>query len=103
MAYTPSYKTQANNTDWIAKEKRELFCKSVNTIFMSQDPKTQLKPLADLLKLAQQIVDRAFELYPDKNDIKTHTLSDEEKIEANRKFQEHYEAISKADEINKDL
>ena len=56
------------DTDWLAKEKRELMCKCVNTLFMSQDPKTQLKPLVDLLLIAKQVVDTAFENYPDKEE-----------------------------------
>ncbi len=62
-------KTADNNKEreyWVGREKRELFCKATNTLFMSQDPKTQLKPLDDLLEIAKRIVDRAFENYPDK-------------------------------------
>ena len=51
------------DTDWLSKEKRELFCKAVNSIIM-----TDIKKLDDLdfvLESAQKIVDTAFKTYPD--------------------------------------
>ena len=50
-----------NETDWVSKEKRELFCKSINSMIMT-DPK---KPLEVVLNDAKTIVDTAFENYPD--------------------------------------
>ena len=49
------------DTDWIAKEKRELFCKATNSNRMV-DPKT---PLKQALDDAETTINKAFELYPD--------------------------------------
>ena len=49
--------------DWLSKEKRELFGKSVNSIIMnSKEPK-----LETIIKNAKEVVDKAFKFYPDKN------------------------------------
>ena len=55
-----------NNTDWISKEQRELFCKAVNSMIMTDI--TLLKDLDKVLGSAEKIVDKAFDLYPDKID-----------------------------------
>lgn len=86
-----------NNTDWIAKEKRELFCKYVNTAIMSKKSKT----LNATLKEAKKVVDRAFETYPDYNEeqeLEDNTIDvGEEKWDA---IQEQiYENHSKEEEI----
>ena len=61
-------------TDWIAKEKRELFCKTVNTWIMKcgadKDP-----IIESVLKIAKEVVDKAFEHYPEAK------LEEEEEIE----------------------
>ena len=63
--------TKNDNTDWIAKEKRELFCKAVNSMLMT----TPEKPLEVALNASKTIVDKAFENYPDNNgDSKTQEL-----------------------------
>jgi len=49
-------------TDWISREKRELFCKAVNSILMTT-PET---PLEKALTAAKTIVDTAFKNYPDR-------------------------------------
>jgi hypothetical protein len=49
-----------NETDWIAKEKRELFCKAVNSMLMT----TPNKPLGKALSDAKTIIDTAFKNYP---------------------------------------
>lgn len=51
-------------TDWINKEKRELFCKYVNSTIMTDI--TNVEKLDLVLEKAQQVVDKAFELYPDR-------------------------------------
>jgi hypothetical protein len=54
-------------TDWSSKEKRDLFCKAVNCYVMKSG--ADKDPVIDkILPIAQQIVDRAWELYPDKNE-----------------------------------
>ena len=58
MAYTKN-----DNTDWISKERRELFCKAVNSMLMT----TPDKPLEVALNAAKTIVDTAFKNYPDNN------------------------------------
>lgn len=50
-------------TDWINKEKRELFCKFVNTVLMTDINK--LDALDEVLENGEKIVNKAFELYPD--------------------------------------
>lgn len=47
-------------TDWISKEKRELFCKAVNSYLMEGDHTTDVAILE-----AKKIIDKAFEFYPD--------------------------------------
>lgn len=54
-------------TDWINKEKRELFCKYVNSTIMT-DIK-QAEQIEIILNKAQQVVDTAFELYPDRGEL----------------------------------
>jgi len=56
------------NTDWLSKEKRELFAKAVNSMLMT-NPNVGLD---ECLKKAKVIVDTAFENYPD--------LSEEPKV-----------------------
>lgn len=48
-------------TDWISKEKRELFCKAVNSITMTNDKIS----IGEVLQMARVIVDTAFKNYPD--------------------------------------
>ena len=52
---------QNNNVDWIGKEKRELFCKSVNTLLMRGEEEFK----KEVLDVAKEIVDTAFKNYPD--------------------------------------
>lgn len=61
-----AYNNQNNNTDWISKEKRELFGKAVNSILMTGPSK--ILALNDVLDSAKQIVDFAFQSYPDNED-----------------------------------
>lgn len=44
---------------WENKERRELFCKAVNSMLMT----TPDKPLEEVLKASKTIVDTAFENY----------------------------------------
>lgn len=48
--------------EWAQKEKRELFCKFVNSRMMSK-PDSNLR---DVIQEASEVVGRAFENYPDK-------------------------------------
>jgi len=57
---------QKDNTDWIAKERRELFAKAVNSMLMTS-PEMKVE---DALQKAKLIVDTAFNNYPD-NDKST--------------------------------
>jgi len=50
---------------WEAKEKRELFCKSVNTMLMRADG-DEVK-IDIILEMAKMVVDRAFENYQEKD------------------------------------
>lgn len=59
------------NENWIQKEKRELFCKSVNSLLMSDyyahKNNNEVKIVDDqlnVLEVAKKTVDKAFELYP---------------------------------------
>ena len=52
-----------SNENWQQKEKRELFCKSVNSMILRL-PEGQAANMIVVLGTAKQIVDRAFELYP---------------------------------------
>ena len=55
-----------SNTDWVSKEKREMFRTVVNSWIIKSG--SEKDPVMDkVLPIAQQIVDKAFELYPDKN------------------------------------
>jgi len=51
-------------TDWINKEKRELFCKYVNSTIMTKKE----VDLDVLLKEAKKVVDEAFNCYPDRSE-----------------------------------
>ncbi len=55
---------QKDNTDWIAKERRELFAKAVNSMLMTS-PEMSIK---DALEKAKLIVDTAFNNYPDNDE-----------------------------------
>ncbi len=50
-----------DNTDWISKEKRELLCKAVNSILMTNPE----RDVDEALKEGKTIVDFAFTNYPD--------------------------------------
>ena len=52
---------QPKDADWDAINKREFYCKAVNSILMT-NPNT---PIDEVLEKAKVIVDKAFELYPD--------------------------------------
>ena len=53
--------------DWKSKEQRELFCKTVNSYIMKSG--SEKDPIIEkILGIAKQIVDKAFENYPDKFD-----------------------------------
>jgi len=54
---------QKQETDWINKEKRELFCKFINSVLMTDIEK--LGELDYLMERAGQVIDKAFKLYPD--------------------------------------
>jgi len=54
------YKKQEVN--WDAKERREQFCKSSNSQIINGK-----KEIDEILKTAQTIVDKAWKLYPSKN------------------------------------
>lgn len=53
---------QKDNTDWRAKEQRELLCKAVNSILMTNPE----RDVDEALESGKKIVDFAFENYPDK-------------------------------------
>ena len=69
-----AYQTNSNMSkdDWSKKEKRELFCKAINTLIMSGKDKDLFKALS----LAKQIVDTAFDNYPDNTDGKGEKIED---------------------------
>ena len=52
-------------TDWSAKERREQFCKSANSQIIKGGVEIE-----DILKTAQTVVDKAWDLYPSGNDNK---------------------------------
>lgn len=56
-----------NDKGWLAKEKRELFAKCVNSLLMRL-PEGKGADMAYILKTAQEAVDKAFELYPNESD-----------------------------------
>jgi len=64
MAYQTN--SSMSKDDWAKKEKRELFCKAVNTIMMNENK----EDIADVLKTAKIIVDTAFKNYPDNTEPK---------------------------------
>ena len=55
----------SKETDWISREKRELFCKSVNSLIMTRKD----IELEDALADAKSIVDTAFANYPDSQPV----------------------------------
>jgi len=55
------------NKMWEAKEKRELFCKTINSILM-QCSKDELPNIDPILEIAKKVVDRAFANYPSPED-----------------------------------
>jgi len=65
---------QMTKAEWAQKEKRELFCKAVNSMLMTT-PNTDLN---ETIKKAKAIVDAAFTHYPDGGFQKT-TFEDEAK------------------------
>lgn len=58
----------SEETDWISKEKRELFGKAVNSILMTWKPDNNDWNWDYIIAKAKLIVDRAFEFYPDKQE-----------------------------------
>jgi len=65
-----AYQTNSNMSkdDWAKKEKRELFCKAVNSILMNSEK--LLMNGDDYLTIAKTIVDTAFKNYPDNTEPK---------------------------------
>ena len=61
---------EKKETDWISREKRELFAKAVNSILMTNSGTS----LDDALKSAKEIVDTAFLNYPDTDPNKEEEL-----------------------------
>jgi len=61
---------QNNSTDWLSKEKRELFAKAVNSMIMNN------VSLKEALDNAKKIVDTAFKHYPDKENGSGETLEE---------------------------
>ena len=64
-----------NNTskqDWVQINKREFFCKAVNSIMMNENK----EDIVDVLKTAKTIVDTAFKNYPDNTDGKGEQIED---------------------------
>jgi hypothetical protein len=63
--------TNKTETNWLAKEKRELFCKSVNSMIMHpekfyvENDKERGIKIDNILSISKNIVDTAFENYPD--------------------------------------
>lgn len=55
-------KNYSPQTDWLSREKRELFCKAVNSMMMT----SKSIDAKDLLVIAKMIVDTAFSNYPDR-------------------------------------
>jgi len=54
-------------TDWKSKEQRDLFCKVVNCYIMKAG--SEKDPILEkVFEVAKVVVDKAFLLYPDKND-----------------------------------
>jgi len=56
------YNKAQSPTDWTNKEKRELFCKAVNSMLMTKPDFDGL----EVLDRAKTIVDTAFKNYPDR-------------------------------------
>ena len=56
------YNKAQSPTDWTNKEKRELFCKAVNSMLMT----TPNAKLEVVLTMAKMIIDTAFTNYPDR-------------------------------------
>ena len=58
---------QTKEVDWKSKEQRELFCKTINSYIMKSG--SEKDPIIEkVLDIAKQVVDKAFENYPDKNE-----------------------------------
>jgi len=70
MAYPQN--SNMSKDDWSRKEKRELFCKAVNSIMMNENK----EDIVDVLKTAKTIVDTAFKNYPDNTDGKGEQIED---------------------------
>ena len=58
----------ANEKMWEQKEKRELFCKAVNTFLMTD--KDKVIELDIILKMSKKIIDEAFKNYSAPEDKK---------------------------------
>ena len=62
-----AYQKDQPNTDWLSKEKREMFRTVVNSFIIKSG--SDKDPIMDkILPIAEQVVNRAFEIYPDKNE-----------------------------------
>ena len=59
--------TNTTNEMWSQKEKRELFCKTINSILMrcGEDKLPNIEPI---LGIAKKVVDMAFVNYPSPED-----------------------------------
>lgn len=59
------YQTQ-KDVDWLSKEKREMFRTVVNSFIIKSG--SEKDPIIEkILEIAKQVVDKAWENYPDKN------------------------------------
>jgi len=52
---------------WEHKEARELFSKTVNTLLMRKDKLPTEEELLKILDIAENVVNRAFELFPEED------------------------------------
>lgn len=88
-------------TDWLSKEKRELFSKTVNSIIMNlKASKTgELIQVEEIAKVAKKIVDSAFKFYPDKNEPELGV----DNSEAIEKWQKQYNEDCEKAEIENNL
>ena len=58
--------SNTSKQDWVQINKREFFCKAVNSIMMNENK----EDIADVLITAKIIVDTAFKNYPDNTEPK---------------------------------
>ena len=73
-----------NDKNWTQKDKRELFCKTINCLLMRL-PEGKGADMKYIIDVAKEAVNKAFELYPNEEEEKETNFSFGEQTSDKRK------------------